>query len=182
MDCLPVDLNAICRKLGIRVLSYGKNMRMIERTNLAPTVRRADGVTFYVRETPVILFDETRPQPRARFTVAHEVGHIILGHVRPGDVTTANRDPHPGDAPEETAANQFAARLLAPACVLWAMNVHTPKEIMNLCQISRSAAEFRAQRMAELYRRDKFLTSALERKVYQQFQPFMESRHPRREE
>ena len=182
IDRLPIDLNAICRDLKIRVLSYGKNMRMIERANLVSTIRRADGVTFYVRETPVILFDETRPQPRARFTVAHELGHIILGHVHPGGVTTANREPHPKDAPEETAANQFAARLLAPACVLWAMNVHTPEEIMDLCQISRSAAEFRAQRMVELYRRDKFLTSALEWKVYQQFLPFMESRRPHQEE
>lgn len=103
---------------------------------------------------------------------------IILGHVQPGGVTTANREPHPEDAPEETAANQFAARLLAPACVLWAMDVHTPEEIMNLCKISRPAAEFRALRMAELYRWDKFLTSELEWKVYRQFQPFMESRRP----
>lgn len=180
IDCLPVDLNAICRKLKIRVLAYGKNLGMIERAELVPLVRHADGVTFYAQDMPIVLFDEAKPQPRARFTVAHELGHIVLGHVRPGSVTAANREPQPGDSPEETAANQFAARLLAPACVLWGLGVHTPEEIMELCWISRPAAEFRAQRMAELYRRDKFLTSAIERKVYRQFQPFMESRHSHR--
>lgn len=179
VECLPVRLNPVCRRLKIRVLSYGKNTEMIERANLSQAVRRTDGMTFYAGETPIVLFDEKVLPARAKFTVAHELGHIILGHVKPGVVTLANREPHPGDAPEERAANQFAARLLAPACVLWGLDIHTPEEIMELCHISRQAAQFRAMRMEELYRRDKFLVSPMERKVYQQFQPFIqEYRHP----
>lgn len=178
LDCnverLPVNINHICRKLKIRVLSYSDGSRMIERANLGQTAHRTDGMTFYVRKTPIILFDEKKPLPRAKFTVAHEVGHIVLDHVKPGDFTTANREPHPGDAPEERAANQFAARLLAPTCVLWGLDVHTADEIMELCRISRQAAEFRAGRMEELYRRNRFLTSPLERKVYERFQPFIQ--------
>ena len=183
VDRLPVRLNPICRQLKIRVLTYGKNAEMIERANLTKAVYRTDGVTFYAGEIPIILFDEKILPARAKFTVAHELGHIILGHVEPGGVTTVNREPRPGDSPEETAANQFAARLLAPACVLWGLDVHTPEEIMELCHISRQAAQFRARRMEELYRRNKFLTSPLERDVYQRFQPFIqEYRRPRREE
>lgn len=185
LDCevnrLPVNLSAVCRRLKILVLSYGKNMDLIERVNLGRLVGHTDGMTFYAKDMPVIFFDEQKPLPRVRFTVAHEVGHIILGHVQPGGVTTANREPSPGVSPEEQAANRFAARLLAPACVLWGLDVHTAEDIMDLCQISRASAEFRAQRMAELYRRDKFMTSALERQVYRQFQPFiMEFHHSRR--
>lgn len=179
IDRLPVNLNAICRRLKIRTLSYGKNARMIERAHLAQVAERTDGMTFFMGKTPVILFDDTAMAARVKFTVAHEVGHIILGHVKPGDITTANREPSPGDAPEERAANQFAARLLAPACVLWGLGIHTPEEIMELCHISKQAAQFRADRMEELYRRDRFLTSPLEREVYQKFQPFIrEYRHP----
>lgn len=182
IDRLPVDLNLVCKKLRIRVLSYGENMDMIERANLRQTVARTDGMTFYARRTPIILFDDRMLPARAKFTVAHEVGHIVLGHVQPGGVTTANREPGPGDAPEEQAANQFAARLLAPACVLWGLGVHTPEEIMELCHISRQAAQFRASRMEELYRRNRFLASPLEREVYQRFQPFIwEYRRPPRE-
>ena len=173
IDRLPVDLNAICKRLKIRVLSYRAATKLIERAGLRETVRHTDGLTFYWHGTPVILYDDTTLPPRTAFTVAHEVGHIILGHVEPGAVTVINREPCPGDNPEETAANQFAARLLAPACVLWAMNVHTPEEIIGLCKISRAAAEFRAQRMAELRQRNRFLTSSLEQAVYQQFQPFI---------
>lgn len=174
VDRLPVDLNAICRKLEIRLFSYRAATNLIERANLREAVRRTDGLTFYWHGTPVILCNDAVLPQRAAFTIAHELGHIILNHVEPGAVTAINREPHPGDSPEETAANQFAARLLAPACVLWGLDVHTPEEIMNLCQISRAAAEFRAQRMAELYRRGRFLTSPLEQAVYRQFQPFIE--------
>lgn len=183
IDQLPVNLNTVCRKLKIRALTYGKNTKLIERASLSQAVHRTDGMTFYARETPIILFDEKMLPARAKFTVAHELGHIILGHVKPGNVTTVNREPQPNDEPEERAANQFAARLLAPACVLWGLDVHTTEEIMELCHISRQAAQFRAQRMEELYRRNKFLMSPLEREVYRKFQPFIRGyRHPHREE
>lgn len=181
VDRLPIDLNTICRKLKIRVMTYGQSSGMIEQADLGQAVHLTDGMTFYAGKTPFILFEERVPSARARFTIAHELGHIILGHVRPGEVTTVNREPDPEDAPEERAANQFAARLLAPACVLWGLGVHTPEEIMELCRISRQAARFRADRMKELYRRDRFLISPLEREVYQRFQGFIwEFQHPPR--
>lgn len=183
IDRLPVNLNTVCRKLKIRALTYGQNAKLIERAYLSQAVHRTDGMTFYAGGTPIILFDEKALPARAKFTVAHELGHIILGHVKPGSVTTVNREPQPNDEPEERAANQFAARLLAPACVLWGLDIHTTEEIMELCHISRQAARFRADRMKELYRRNKFLISPLEREVYKKFQPFIRGyRHPPREE
>ena len=187
LDCgvnrLPIDLNVICHKLKIRLFSYHAAARIIERANLGEAVRRTDGLTFYWRKTPVVLFDGTVLPQRARFTIAHEIGHIVLNHVEPGAVTAVNREPSPGDSAEETAANQFAARLLAPACVLWGLNIHTPEEIVNLCHISMTAAEFRAKRMEELYRRDRFLTSPLEQELYLEFRPFIAAhRYPHPEE
>lgn len=180
IDHLPVSLNTICRRLEIRALTYEKGAEIIKQAGLSQAAHRTDGMTFYVGNTPVILYDERKPPQRAKFTVAHEVGHIILGHVKPGYFTTINREPQPGDAPEERAANQFAARLLAPACVLWGMGVQSAEEIMEACRISRPAAEFRAQRMMELCQRNRFLSSPLERKVYKQFEPFIRgSRNPR---
>lgn len=174
VDRLPVDLNTICRKLKIRLFSYRAATRLIERAGLQEAVRRTDGLTFYWHRAPVILCSDAVPPQRSAFTIAHELGHIVLNHVTPGSVTIMNREPQGDDAPEETAANQFAARLLAPACVLWGLDIHTPEEIMSLCHISRQAAQFRADRMEELYRRGRFLTSPLEREVYRRFQPFIE--------
>lgn len=175
---LPVNIDAICRKLGVRVLSYDAGAELIERGHLYRAVRHTDGLAFYLRDTPVILFDETMELPQAMVTVAHELGHIILDHVQPGGVTASRQGMARRIASEEKAADRFAARLLAPACVLWALDARTPEEIMRLCQITRPAAEYRARRMATLYEREKFLTSPLERRLYHQFQPYFSAVSP----
>jgi len=171
LDCgverLPVDLKAICKQLGVRVRRYA------DVRGLSDAAAQADGLTFFSWGKPVILYNQDRSPMRIRFTIAHELGHLVLGHVAPGQRTTVNREPSPADDPIETAANQFAARLLAPACVLWGLDVHTSEEISELCNISKQAAEFRAERMAVLYQRGKFLASPLERQVYERFLPFI---------
>lgn len=103
---------------------------------------------------PIILVNKGDSAERQRFTAAHELGHIMLGHV--GKYKLVNREPSPNDNPIEQAANVFASRLLAPACVLWGCNIHTADEIAVNCKISRQAAEYRAARMEILYKRNAF--------------------------
>lgn len=172
-DRLPVDVLQVCKQLGIRVVSYEDGKPIIERHKLQRFAKRTDGFTLVLYDQPVIFFDAKCTKQRARFTIAHELGHIVLNHVEWNRPTVINREPGPHDNPKETAANQFAARLLAPACVLWALDVHTPEGIAQLCDISMPAAQFRAQRMDVLYRRQKFLTSPLELEVFQRFKPFI---------
>nr|WP_300183587.1 ImmA/IrrE family metallo-endopeptidase [uncultured Agathobaculum sp.] len=174
IDRLPVDLNTIRNQLGVHIASYKDAKALIRKRNLSVLTAQTDGFTFYARAEPVILYSEACSPERIRFTIAHELGHIVLGHVVPGSITTANREPSLGDSPQETAANQFAARLLAPACVLWGLDLHTADEIAVACRISKKAAQFRSERMKTLYARNKFLSSPLERKLYQRFVPFME--------
>lgn len=177
IDCevkeLPVSLNEICKQLGVRVFSYTDAARIIQNKQLADIVTKTDGLSFYNGDMPVILFDQALPLNRNRFTVAHELGHIILGHVKRGQMTVMNREPSPDDNPYETAANQFTVRLLTPACVLWGLDLHTPEEISAVCGISLASATFRAERMKILYGRGKFLTSPLERRLYEQFEEFI---------
>ena len=178
LDCgvarLPVDLNDICARLGVRVISYREADELIRKRNLTEITRAAEGITFYADDLPVILYDSTCPVGEIRFTVAHELGHLILAHVTPGVISVAKRDRLPGRQPKEEAANRFAARLLAPACVLWGLDVHSAGEIGSICRISDRAARSRAARMRTLYRRERFLTSGLEEQLYRQFLPFIE--------
>ena len=167
VDRLPVDLNHICRKLGVGVYRYE------DVQGLPDVALQADGLLYFEGDVPVILYDQDKPPMRIRFTIAHELGHLILGHVGPGECTPVNRELFHADNPVEVAANRFAIRLLAPACVLWGLEAHTPEEIARLCNISRKAAQFRAERMAVLYQREKFLISPLERQVYARFLPFI---------
>ena len=157
---LPVRVSELCRNMGIPVLLYD-----FKDGN--------SGVSTMVNGSPIILVNKCDSPERQRFTAAHELGHIMLGHV--GKYKLVNRDPSPNDNPIEQAANVFASRLLAPACVLWGCNIHTADEIAVNCKISRQAAEYRAARMEILYKRNAFLTSSLEREVYENFRQYIET-------
>ena len=155
---LPINTVKICTELGIKLHYY-------------KSTDGSDGMSLFIDGRPHIYVSSEVSPERRRFTIAHELGHIVLGHV--GKYELVNREPSPGDNPIEQAANVFASRLLAPACVLWGCNVRTAGQIQELCQISRTAAEYRAERMNELYKRNRFLISPLEQKVYSQFETFI---------
>lgn len=173
VERLPVDLNVIAQHLGGRVYAYSRGRKLLEDTGLAEVAERVSGLTFYAGAQPVILYNDAETPQRIRFTIGHELGHIVLGHVRPGEHTRQNRDPQPGDDPMEQAANRFAADLLAPACVLWGLDLHRAEDIAQICKISIQAARYRAERMEILYQRNKFLQHPLERAVYRQFEQYI---------
>lgn len=160
---LPVKVGALCRQMGISVRYY------------SPTDEN-DGKSTIINGQAIIFVSDQCTPPRQRFTAAHELGHILLGHV--GEYQLVNREPSSTDNPIEHAANVFASRLLAPACVLWALDARTPEQIASLCHISYTAARFRAERMKLLYERNKFLTSPLEQQVYLQFKEFIQDKKP----
>ncbi|MBQ9861831.1 MAG: ImmA/IrrE family metallo-endopeptidase [Clostridia bacterium] len=156
---LPISVSALCDRMGIV-------LRLYEPTD------GNDGCCGIRLGKPRIYVNKNCSPERRRFTTAHEIGHIVCGHV--GKHELVNREPSPDDNPIEQQANVFAARLLAPACVLWGCGVQTADDIQRLCGISRQAAEYRMERMKILYARNKFLISPLERQVYAQFAEYIE--------
>lgn len=130
-----------------------------------------DGEIGYKDGKVSIAIRRDQLQTRQRYTIMHELGHYLLGHL--GD-TPLSRSRDSVRPEEEYAANRFAADVLMPACVLWALDIHTAEDIAKLCNVSPPAARSRAERMAVLYQRDKFLLHPLERQVFQQFQRFIE--------
>ena len=159
---LPVSVNGIAKQLGIKVI---KNSDIHELQN------GERGVTLFKNGHWYIVFDDTEPVSVCRFTVAHEIGHILLGHILVTGTkyrTFAKRDE------EEQAADMFASRLLAPACVLHELHATTATEIAKICNISMPAAKNRAERMQVLEARNKYYLHPLERQVRQQFEQFIE--------
>jgi len=163
IDRLPVNILQIAKNNGIRVI---KNS---DAHQLAPN---ESGISINNGPKWYIIYDDSASVERSRFTVAHELGHIFLGHkLVKGKIartkTFATR-------PEiEREADMFASRLLCPACVLWALDLHAPEEISQACKVSYTSAKIRAERMELLYTRNKFLTHPLEREVYQLFQDYI---------
>lgn len=164
IDCaicaLPVSLSTICRRFDIRII---KNS-FLSMNQLKDNERGKSGL--FQNQITIIIRD-TDPMEVQRYTIAHEIGHILIGK----------------DS-SEYEAERFAIGILAPACVLWGLNIHEPEDIAKLCNISITSAKIRAERMNLLYKREQdffkkygrscFLQSPLEQKVYKQFQSFIE--------
>ena len=103
-----------------------------------------------------IIVDDSDYITVQRYSIAHEIGHILMGK----DIS-------------EYEAERFAIDILAPACVLWGLHIHSAEDISRVCNISLTAARRRAERMSILYQRNKFLTSPLERQIFKQFSDFI---------
>lgn len=174
---LPVKVSGICSHMDIKVISYSAGKSLIDRLNMQRLIKSSDGFTY----GGAIFYNDGCSVARQRFTVAHELGHILLH----GGHGVYNREPCENDNPIEQEANVFASRLLAPACVLWGLGIANAQQISDFCNISRQSAEFRMKRMQELYNRESgflkkykkscFLTSPLERAVYSQFFDYISS-------
>lgn len=173
VSTLPVRPSEICRHYNWVLADYAAGQRSIELLGLTALKDKTDGFCTVTDNHVYIFFDSSLPTGRQRFTVAHEIGHLILGHVGRGMATVENREPTGTERAEERQANQFAARLLAPACVLHEIGATTPEAIRELCGISRQAAEFRAERMQELERRSRYYSHPLEQQVVGQFKSYI---------
>lgn len=188
---LPVEVQPLCDAMGIFLYSYAAGSELIKDYKLSEHTKN-DGFATGINRHDVIFYNPAiTPHGRKRFTVAHEIGHIVLGHLKDGcaacrnGATVWNAD-GPEPSPEETAANVFASRLLAPACVLHALDIHTAPEIQQLCGLSYTAAQVRAERMAELYERERdwmktkgyscFGVSPRERRALEQFAEFIRNK------
>ena len=107
---LPIKVERLCFEKNVVIDSLGHYLALTNdtREGLCVGAQGAldDGCTLIKRwkgkETYIILYNERVCSGRRRnFTLAHELGHIYLGHT--GD-----------DAAQERQANAFAAQLLLP--------------------------------------------------------------------
>ena len=97
----PVRIGSIAKKLDLVVESGNPELLdLFIKKNLSAFISLEDGI---------VIYNSTHPTVRNRFSVAHEVGHFILGHSFKNEIYNLNsRDPR------EVEANMFASELLMP--------------------------------------------------------------------
>lgn len=89
-----------------------------------------EGCTVRYGDMNIVLYSPSWNVGRVNYTLAHEVGHIVLRHT--------------GSEHDESEANRFASALLMPPCVMSFLKkrgmVRSPKEAARFFGVSLEAA------------------------------------------
>ena len=133
---LPIDVKSLAKAMGATIV--------------AKPMAEESGSVEMQGGTPVIHFSSTESVVRQRFTIAHEIGHIALGHL--DGAKKKFRDPaahfSTGTSdPEEREANRFAAQLLMPRRIVeYALNeknIRTVEGLASAFAVSQVAMKWR---------------------------------------
>lgn len=102
----PVDVAHLASRCGCRVVPWDTNEESVS------------GLLIELEDGPLIAYNANHPTGRNRFTIAHELGHLLMDHLHSFHVDLTVREGaegRPGYNPiNEKQANAFAASLLMP--------------------------------------------------------------------
>lgn len=102
----PIDLDRVCGELGVVKVEY----RSLP----------CDGVLLPLTSGYKVMIANWAPKTRQRFSLAHELGHVMVHSLLPETTRAATRSVFtpPGHAEEERFCDLFASRLLMPRRVV----------------------------------------------------------------
>ncbi len=136
---LPFSMHGICDYLGVELIYKSC---------------RGDAFdAFYIEsgtspQRRVIFTNDNNPIVRQRFSVGHEIGHIVMDH---GAIGFFDGGPMRGRVSwQEIHANQFASELLMPSARLKTHGFLTPQQISEICWVSIPAATIKAEELGWL--------------------------------
>lgn len=143
-NAVPVDLHAICQRIGLEV-EYSDNINM--RLNSTDEI---SGALCYTDHYTAIINNAQHPN-RKRFTLAHEMGHFVLNHGEKYDHATTLYRKDGGIITQHNAdeieANAFASELLMPEHSIYELIINQGIE-----DISVLAKRFLVSEQAMYYR------------------------------
>lgn len=135
-NIIPVDLKAIAKKAGVKVIF----------TDLEGIL--AGEYLSNEKGTPVCKINHNDYKKRQRFTLAHELGHHFLHH---GHSFRDNANYSSSFDPKERQANIFAANILMPKkamdFIIRKKNVNTIHELANIFDVSVPAMSIRLKEL-----------------------------------
>ena len=149
---LPVPIKKVVKFLGYRLVPYSTfsqkhNLTYQETVSYFGT---DDACSDYEKNTDVYVIyfndmDKTKIENnRVRWNIAHELGHIVLGHHK-GEKTRLFRNSLNSAEYNrfEEEADAFASYILVPYVILKYQDIKKPEDIARICRISKSAAKYR---------------------------------------
>jgi len=122
VNCVPISGFEIACRLGIKVRPYSA-YPIMERCLLIKMSEEG----FFIRSENVIYYNDLRPYPRINFTILHEIGHYVLGHLEESSVA-------------KMEADFFAAYALAPPVLIHKLGITNYQELSTVFGLSIEAA------------------------------------------
>lgn len=149
INSLPVDPFELCKKNNwcvntIQDLCIDSNEDYSHITNI---IKTDDGLTFYCpySDEYSIVYNEYSNYGRIRWTIAHEIGHIVLNHLKDINTTILKGCLSQDDYEKyDQEAQCFAGILLAPPIILRELGVLDAQTIKIVCDLSNRASESRS--------------------------------------
>ena len=115
LNTIPIDVFGLARRMGFKLIKASELLKKsIEKAKEFAEINKTKdvyGFSFFDKEKMefVIYYDDVNTgNNKRRFSVAHEIGHIVLGHVCNNSVDSEKA---------ENEANYFAGYLLCPDCL-----------------------------------------------------------------
>lgn len=182
IDHFPVDPIEIISNIDncdlYTVEELSELSKRTEKEIIESVIRSKDGATLYDEENNyyTIIYNKKILSPgRIRFTLAHELGHIVLKHLEIYEQTRISRRGlnNKENNVLEKEANTFAGLVLAHPKILQFINIINYKQLLYICSISKEAAKFRFKYYKKNLSRPITLK---ERQIITQFLPYIESK------
>jgi len=145
---LPVDPFKLAEAWGARVEALRES---------AHNNDGLSGLAVIKNGIPRIYFDSNEHYNRQRFTVAHELGHHVLGHTQDGEYHRDNVGNYSTGTVNysEIEANQFAAELLMPEDAIRQLvsreGVDSTWRLANIFNVSEAAMHWRLKSLGMAY-------------------------------
>lgn len=162
MDCLencaclhlPIDVEQIAVHKRYEVHYYSRSRTLIKTLGLTELTETRSAISLRLNDTVHIFLSDALNVQAAAHALAHELGHILLGHLWSETPSTP--------AKQEEEAEEFALYLLAPPPVLEHYRVRTAEEVRARTGLSMEDSR-RALRLLEEYRHHRRMSLQLER-------------------
>lgn len=138
----PVSPFNICQYLGIQCRTYAEAPQSLQTTVAMLERKQIEGFCYRRGVEAIILYDASKQHSRVRFTIAHEIGHLILRHhlVPPDKVFAEGAKPASYKDYKEVEADTFAGALIRPAVLIRKFSIFDTDAIANGFDVSKECA------------------------------------------
>lgn len=180
---LPIDVKSLIKATGkCTIKTYSKKIQTSGET-LKDIIDELgeDGTTLFTPKTNryvIVINDLVRYKRRITWTLAHELGHVVLNHLADFDKTKLCRG---GLSVNEykvldDEADAFAAELLSPIIVMVQADWTAKSDLYNKCLLSDKAATNRSKSICAVQKvKNRYFL--YEEALYNQFNDFIIQRH-----